>query len=446
MPTQMLERLFKLRENHTTIRAEVLGGATTFMTMSYIIFVQPVILSAAGMDKGAVMAATCVASAAAIFIMGFYANYPIALAPGMGHNVFFAYTVCVAMGVRWQVALGAVFLDGVLFILLAQFGFREKLMEVIPESLKGAIAAGIGLLIAMVGFQWAGIIVDNPAVLVQLGPLHTPPVALAIFGTLLIAVLMVRKIHGAILIGTVVTALVGLPFGLVEYHGIVSKPPSLAATAFHFEIARVLTDPKLWEVVLIMLFLDIFDTVGTLVGVAERAGFLVGGKLPRAKQAFLADAAGTVIGAVCGTSTITSYIESAAGVTSGARTGLANVVTGILFLAALFFSPLISMFGGGHAMENGAVLYPVIAPALIIVGSMMLQSIRLVKWEDPTELVPAFLTAVAMPLTMSITEGMAFGFISYSLFKTVRGEGKQVHWLLHLFAVLFVLRYLFLHE
>jgi AGZA family xanthine/uracil permease-like MFS transporter len=438
----MLEKIFKLKEHSTTIGQEMIGGLTTFMTMAYIIFVQPAVLSAAGMDFGAVMVATCVSSAVAIFLMAFLANYPIALAPAMGHNFFFVYTVCLAMGIPWQAALGANFISGAVFILLSFFGFRETLVNSIPNSLKQAIAVGIGLFIALIGFQWAGIVTYTPGTIVGLGDLHSTPVLLAIIGLFLITILYTLKVRGAIVIGILVTAIIGIPLGIVKYYGVVSAPPSVAPTFFKLNVGAALT-LSLVPTIFILFFLDLFDTVGTLIGVSEQAGFVKDGKLPRARQALLSDAIGTVTGTIMGTSTVTSYIESSTGVASGARTGLANLTTGILFLIALLFYPLVRMIGGGYAADGG-ILYPVTAPALIIVGTLMMSGVTKIDWHDFTEAIPAFLTIVIMPYAYSITEGIAVGFIFYTLLKLVTGKIKEVHPVLIVFTVLFVLRYIFL--
>jgi AGZA family xanthine/uracil permease-like MFS transporter len=438
----MLEKLFKLEQHGTTVSREIIGGLTTFMTMAYIIFVQPAVLSAAGMDFGAVMVATCVSSAVAIFLMAFLANYPIALAPAMGHNFFFVYTVCLAMGIPWQTALGANFISGAFFIILSFFGLRETLVNSIPNSLKQAIAVGIGLFIALIGFQWAGIVTYTPGTIVGLGKLHSPPVLLAIFGLILITILYTLKIKGAIVLGIVITAIVGIPTGIVKYYGIISTPPSVAPTFFQLNIGAALT-LSLLPTIFILFFLDLFDTVGTLIGVSEQAGLVKDGKLPRARQALLSDALGTVTGTIMGTSTVTSYIESSTGVASGARTGLANVTTGLLFLIALLFYPLVKMIGGGFGIEGG-VLYPVTAPALIIVGTLMMSGVTRIDWNDFTEAIPAFLTIVIMPYAFSITEGIAVGFIFYTMLKLVTGKIREVHPILIVFAVLFILRYIFL--
>jgi len=435
-----LNRFFKLEEKKTSFRIEMVGGITTFMTMSYIIFVQPAILSGAGMDKGAVMFATCISSSLATLLMGILAKYPIALAPAMGHNVFFAVIVCGTMGYSWQVALGAVFISGTIFIILSALGVWENLVASVPDSLKHAIAVGIGLFIALLGLEYGGLVVDAPGVLVGLGDLTSKPVALVLFGVILTSALMALRVRGAILIGILATAVLGIPLGIVKYHGILAAPPSVAPTFFKLDILGAL-NTGLITVVFIFFFLDLFDTMGTLIGVSGPAGFLKEGKLPRANQAMLSDAIGTVGGAILGTSTVTSYIESTTGISQGARTGLANIFTSFLFLVALFFSPLAMMIGGDYNY-NGLILKPVVAPPLIIVGYLMMKCVVWIDWEDLTEAIPAFLTIVIMPLTLSITEGIAFGFISYALLKLVIGRGKEVHWLIYLFSVLFIFRYL----
>lgn len=435
-----LDRYFRLRENHTTVRTELLGGATTFMTMSYIIFVQPAILSQAGMDKGAVMAATCIASAVATLLTGLLANYPIAQAPAMGHNIFFAVIVCGTMGYSWKVALGAVFISGVAQIILSCVGFYGKLVEAVPDALKHAIAVGIGLLIALIGLEYGGVVVSSPGTYVGLGELTSRPVLLVLFGVVLSAILMTRKVPGAILLGILATALLGIPLGIVKYHGFLAAPPSLAPTFLKLDIIGAFKS-GFFTVIFVFFFLDMFDCVGTLIGVSSPAGFIKDGKLPRANRAILADALGTAEGALLGTSTVSSYIESATGIAQGARTGLANVFTSLLFIAALFFSPLAEMISGEIKFKE-LTLHPIIAPPLIIVGYLMMKSVTQINWDDLTEAIPAFLTIAIMPLTVSITEGIAFGFISYSILKLVSKQGKRVHWLVYLFSVLFILRYI----
>lgn len=435
-----LDRTFRLAANGTTVRRELLGGATTFMTMSYIIFVQPAVLGVTGMDKGAVMVATCLASALATLLTGLLANYPIAQAPAMGHNIFFAVVVCGAMGYSWQVALGANFLSGLVFVGLALAGVWGKMVAAVPDSLKYGIAVGIGLLIALIGLEYGGIVVDSPGALVALGDLTSRPVLLALFGLALTAVLLVLRFPGAILAGILATAAAGVPLGVVEYHGLLAPVPSLAPTFLKLDIAGAV-ETGLVAVVFVFFLLDVFDAIGTLIGVGGTGGFLEDGRLPRADKAMLADAAGTVGGVLLGTSTVSSYVESVTGIAQGARTGLANVMTAALFLLALFFSPLARMVSG-EVVSGGLTLRPVIAPALVLVGSMMMRCVKFIDWDDLTESIPAFLAIVVMPLTLSITEGISFGFISYVLLKLAAGQGRRVHGLIYFFAALFVLRYI----
>ena len=439
----LIERTFHLSALGTTIRTEVLAGSTTFFTLAYIIFVQPTVLSAAGMDFGSVFVATCVASGVATLMMALFSNYPIAVAPAMGHNFYFAFTVVLASGIPWQTALGAVALAGMLFVITAGIGLRERLITVIPNSLKHAIAVGIGLLIAMVGLQWAGVIVDSPGTLVMLGDLRTTPVMVALTGFTVMAVLSVWNFRSALLIGLLVAGTVAWLTGVTEYQGFASLPPSIRPTFLEFDLLAAL-QPDMAAVILVFLFLALFDSVGTLVGVAEQAGLMKDGVLPRARGALMADAVGTVVGAGLGTSTVTAYIESATGVAAGGRTGLTAVVTAALFFLALFFAPIVAMIGGGYQLDNSVTLYPVIAPALIVVGTMMLRNVRNIKWDDATEAIPAFLTMLLMPLTVSITDGIAFGFISFAVLKVSTGRVSDVDWLVFLFAGLFVLRYAFL--
>jgi AGZA family xanthine/uracil permease-like MFS transporter len=440
---RLIDRLFHLAANRTTVRTEIVAGVTTFLTMAYIIFVQPTVLGAAGMDFGAVLVATCLASGIATLLMAVLANYPIAVAPAMGHNFYFAFTVVVAMGTPWQVALGGVAIAGVIFILTAGIGLREHLIVAIPESLKHAIAVGIGLLIALIGLEWGGIVVDAPGTLVTLGSLTSASAMLTLFGLFVMAILIARRLTGAILIGILVSTAMGLATGVVRYQGLVSAPPSLAPTFMQLDVAGAFS-AAMAPVIFIFFFLALFDSVGTLVGVASQAGLMRDGVLPRARPALLADAIGTVIGAGLGTSTVTAYIESSTGVAAGGRTGLANVVTAVLFFLSIFFFPLMRMIGGGHQPGGGLVLYPVVAPALILVGTLMMSGVRTIAWEDPTEAIPAFLTIVLMPLTVSITDGIAFGFISYAVLKLATGRAREAHWLVYLFAVLFVIRYVWL--
>lgn len=424
-----------------SLRTEMLAGVTTFVTMAYIVFVQPAVLGAAGMDPGAVLMATCLASAFATVLMGWLANYPIAVAPAMGHNFFFAYTVVLASGTPWPVALGAVAIAGVVFILTAGVGLRERLITAVPDTLKYAIGAGIGLLIALIGLQWAGIIVDTPGTMVGLGDLTSPPVALSAATLLVTAVLLARGVRGAFLIGMGLATVAALVMGLIQYEGILSTPPSLAPTFLKLDIPGALR-PGMLDVVFVFFFLALFDSVGTLIGVANRLGLVRNGTLPRAREALLADAVGTVVGAGLGTSTVTAYIESSTGVAAGGRTGRANYVTAALFLLVPFFYPLVKMIGGGVTVSEGAVLYPIVAPALILVGVMMMETVARIQWDDYASSIPAFLTIVTIPLTVSITDGIAFGFIAAAVLMPMTGRGRQLHPLVYVFAALFLLRYL----
>lgn len=455
----MIEKLFKLEENNTTVKTEIVAGTTTFMTMAYIIFVQPAVLAACGMDSGAVFIATCGSSALATIALGLLANYPLAQAPAMGHNFFFAFAAVpiVTMSLApnsavagWQVALGAIFLSGTIFLVLSFTPFIDTLVTAIPDSLKNAIAVGIGILIALAGFQWSGLVVPAPGTLITLGNLGSPPVLLTLFGTVVIAVLMARRIKGAIIIGIMATAILGIPLGVVKYSGIVSLPPSVSPTFLKLSLSGTM-NAGFVTIIFTFFILDLFDTVGTMIGVGEKAGFIrEDGSLPRSRQILQADALGTITGSLLGTSTVTSYIESAAGVSEGGRTGLANMVTGLLFLLALFFAPVVSMLGKMYpyqmALSDGRVLdlqlYPVIAPALIIIGCLMMGSVTKIRWNEMTEAIPAFFTIVIMPFSgFSITEGIAFGFIAYTLLKLFTGKIREVHWLIILFAALFIVRY-----
>jgi len=436
----VLERVFHLSEHGTSPQTEVLAGVTTFLTMAYVVFVQPAVLAAGGMDFGSVLVATCVASGVATLLMAWLANYPIAVAPAMGHNFFFAYTVVIAMQVPWQVALGAVAIAGLVFILTAGVGLRERLITAIPSSLQHAITVGIGLLIALIGLEWAGVIVASPSTLVTLGDLTAAPVRLSVFGLVVMAILYARGVKSALLLGILAASLVGLSTGLLHYQGVVSLPPSLRPTLFQLDVLGAFR-PGMVSVIFVFFFLALFDSVGTLVGVASQAGLMKDGTLPRARGALLADAIGTTIGAALGTSTVTAYIESSTGVSAGGRTGLANVVTAVLFFLALFFLPLVRMIGGGLDVGDGRTLYPVVAPALILVGTLTMHSVRAIRWDDPTESIPSFLTIVMMPLAVSITDGIAFGFIGYAALKLATGRWREANWLVYLFAALFLVRY-----
>lgn len=436
-----LDRYFQLNENQTDVTTEVRAGVVTFLTASYIIFVQPAVLSQAGMDFGAVMTATCISSAIGCLIMGLWANYPIALAPGMGLNFYFTFTVVAGMGIPWQVALGAVFLSGVVLILLTVSRLREALINMIPDPLKSGIASGIGFFITFIGFVQGGLVTASPATLVQMGDLTRLPAIFTLLGLILIGTLLQKKIQGAILIGMMVLTLLAVPFGLADFHGVVSAPPSLMPTLGQLDVLAAL-DLGLLTIAAVFVFVDLFDTAGTLVGIGQQAGFLREGKLPRATRALMPDAVATTAGAVLGTSTVTCYIESAAGVAEGGRTGLASVVTAVLFLLALLFSPIAQMVGGGVKVDDATTLYPITAPVLIIVGCLMVSSLTKINWRQWDEALPAFLILVGMPLTYSIADGMALGFIAYPIIKVLSGKIREVHWGMGLIALLFVLRYL----
>lgn len=449
----LLERIFKLSENGSSVSNEVRGGTTTFLTMAYIIFVQPAVLSIAGMPQESVFLATCLSASLATIIMGLLANYPIALAPGMGENFFFVFSVALLKigdeTVGWQAALTVVFISGILFFLMTVFRIREMIMDAVPRNLRRAIAVGIGLFIAEIGLLHSGVIAIKPSsMLPGLGNLSSPPTLVAIAGFLVAAVLVVKKIRGGILIGILFTTILGLLAGVVEYKGIVSMPPNDFSVFFAFDFAKVFSNPEFITLIIIFLFMDTFDTLGTLVGVTEQAGLTdKNGNLPRANRAFLADATGTVAGSCMGTSTVTSFIESSSGVEDGARTGLANMVTGLLFLLALFFSPLVSMIGAGWMIPESSppsFLYPITAPALIIVGVMMIRNVKDIDWDDIGESIPAFLTIIGIPLSFSISDGLAFGFITYPFIKLFDGKIKSVNPLMFILGLLFVARYVFL--
>jgi AGZA family xanthine/uracil permease-like MFS transporter len=426
----MLERLFQLNELGTNVRREILAGVTTFLTMAYIIFVNPAILGDAGMDLGAVFVATCLAAAFGSAFMGLYANYPIALAPGMGLNAYFTYGVVLGMGFTWQVALGAVFISGIIFLILSVTPVREYIIDSIPKSLKMAIGAGIGLFLGIIGLQEAGIVVDHPATLVTLGDLTSLPVILAAVGLVMMAALDAWKVPGAIIISILAVTAVGLVTGLTEWGGIADTPPSLAPTFLAMDLGGAM-EKGLIIIVFTFLFVDFFDNTGTLIGVAHRAGLLTPeGKLPRLRKALIVDSTAAMAGAALGTSTTTSYIESAAGVRAGGRSGLTAVVVAILFLLALFFSPL-----------AGMIPTYATAPALVYVACLMARGMSEFDWEDVTEYVPAVVTAITMPLTYSIAHGIAFGFITYTVIKIASGKFSDVKPAIAILAVLFIVKF-----
>lgn len=427
----MFEKLFKLSENGTNVRTEVIAGITTFLTMAYIIFVNPAILADAGMDRGAVFVATCLAAAIGCFIMGFIANYPIAQAPGMGLNAFFTYAVVLGMGYTWQVALAAVFVSGILFILLSVFKIREWIINSIPLSLRTGISAGIGLFLAFIALKNAGIVVDNPATLVQLGDITSVQSALAAFGFFLTIALVHRGFKGAVMIAILAVTLLGIIVGDVQWGGVMSTPPSIAPTFMQLDFSAVF-EVGMISVVFAFLFVDLFDTAGTLVGVTQKANLMdKDGKIPRLNRALLADSTATSIGAVLGTSSTTSYIESASGVAAGGRTGLTAVVVGVLFLLALFFSPLAGMIPAYAT-----------AGALFYVAILMMSGLVSVDWRDLTEAAPVVVTCLLMPLTFSIAEGITLGFISYAVIKTMSGKGRDVSISVWVMSAIFVVKYI----
>ena len=425
----MLERLFQLKAHNTTVRTEVLAGITTFLTMAYILFVNPEMLAKTGMDHGAVFVATCLAGAIGSLIMGLLANYPIALAPGMGLNAFFTYTVVMTMGYSWQTALGAVFLSGAIFFLLSIFKIREWIINSIPLALRAGIAAGIGLFLAIIALKNAGIVVDHPATLVGLGDMSKGGALLACLGFFVIAALAYRKVTGAVMIGILLVAGLSIVLGLSELQGVVSMPPSLMPTLLQLDIAGAL-DIGLISVIFAFLFVDLFDTSGTLVGVAQKADLLdKDGKMPRLGRALMADSTATMAGAALGTSTTTSYIESAAGISTGGRTGLTACVVAALFLLALFFAPL-----------AGAVPAYATAPALLFVAVLMMSSLAQIDWDDLTVAAPVVVAALAMPLTFSIANGIAFGFIAWTAVKVLAGRWRELNPAMWVLSALFVVK------
>ncbi len=426
----MIERFFKLTENGTDVRTELLAGATTFLTLAYIVFVNPSILAASGMDHGAVFVATCLAAAFGTAIMGLYANYPVALAPGMGLNAYFTYGVVLGMGHTWQIALGAVFLSGVIFLVLSLLPVREWIINAIPQPLKIAISAGIGLFLAIIALKNAGIVADHPATLVTLGDLSKPEPLLASAGFIIIAALTARRVPGAILIAILAITAAGVMLGVSTSGGVFAMPPSMAPTFMQMDLAGAL-NIGLVTIIFAFLFVDLFDTAGTLVGLAHRAGMLdENGRLPRLRKALVADSSATIAGAMMGTSTTTSYIESAAGINAGGRTGLTAVVVAILFLACLFLSPL-----------AGTVPAYATAPALLFVACLMTRGLAEINWDDITDVAPAVITAISMPLTFSIATGIGFGFISFAVIKALSGRTDQVGVGVWVIAALFVVKF-----
>jgi len=433
-----MEKVFKLKEHGTTFQREIIAGITTFLTMAYILAVNPGMLGLLGngMTPQAVFTATAIASAIATLVMAFTANLPIALAPGMGLNAFFTFTVCMGMGLPWQIALTAVFLEGIVFIVLSLFNVREAIIKAIPTNLKKAVAVGIGLFIALIGFANAGIVVNDAGTVIGLGNVSAGSPFLAFIGLIIIAVLYVLKVPGAILIGILATTIIGIPMGVTAISAgwsPVDLPAAPLFFKFDFSVGTILTF-KFFTVFFTFLFVDIFDTIGTLVGVTTQAKLIdKDGSIPRVKQALLADAVGTTVGAALGTSTVTSYIESAAGVSAGGRTGLTSLTTGVLFLLALFLSPLFLIIPGAAT-----------APALIFVGFLMMQPVTSIDFTDPTEGIPAFLAIVMMPFAYSIAEGIVYGVLSYVILKAVSGKTKDITVITWVLFVVFILRF-FLH-
>ncbi|WP_411347192.1 NCS2 family permease [Paenibacillus sp. WLX2291] len=430
-----MDNWFKLKERGTTISTEIIAGLTTFFTMVYIVIVNPGILSSTGMDFNGVFIATIIASIVATLIMGLWSNYPIVLAPGMGLNAFFAYSVVGGYGVSWQVALGAVLIAGILFVILSVTSFRYMLLDAIPASLKHAITAGIGLFITTVGLQNSGIIIASESNLITIGNLEQPMTYLTIIGLLITVVLMAYNVKGYLFIGMVVTAVLAWMLGLFQLPAsIVSMPHGLATTAFQLDIAGVFSN-GLYTIIFTFLLITLFDTTGTMLGVAEQAGLLKDGKFPRSRGALLADAVGTTTGALLGTSPTSAYIESSTGVAAGGRTGLTALTVSVLLALTLFFAPIVSVISGIPAITS---------PALIIVGYFMISVVSKINWKDLEEAFPAFLIIILMPLTHSIATGIGFGFIFYPVLKLLRGKGNEVHPIFYVFAVLFLIQLVFL--
>ena len=428
-----LEHYFRFAEHQTNWRTELLAGLTTFITMAYIIFVNPAILSQTGMPLAAVTTATCLCAAIGSILMGALANYPLALAPGMGLNAYFTYTVVKGMGVSWQTALGAVFLSGIIFLLLTIGGIRQRLVAAIPHQLHAAVAGGIGLFIAFIGLRNANIIVPSAATTVTLGNLHDHQTQLAIFGIILIAILQAWRVKAAMLIGVLGTLALGIVLHQAPYQPSQFNPMAIRDTAFHLDIRGAL-HMNAFEIIFVFLFVDLFDNIGTLVAVADRANLIAEDHtIPRLDRIFFADATSTVIGSLAGTSTVTSYIESAAGVAAGGRTGITAITTGILFFAALFIAPAV-----------GAIPDFATAPALILVGALMLAGAAQIDWHEPRIAIPSFLTIVTIPLTYSIATGLSFGLISFAAIELATGRGRRQHWMLYLLAALFLARFIYI--
>ena len=428
-----LELYFEFEALGATWKTEILAGFTTFMTMAYIVFVNPSILHETGMPLAGVTAATCLSAALGSFLMGGFARYPIALAPGMGLNAYFTYSVVKGMGIPWQTALGAVFISGVAFLLLTALGLRQLILNAIPRELYAAVAAGVGFFIALIGFRNSGIVVPSAATLVTLGNLAAPSTALAIFGLILIAVLLAWRVRAAMLIGILATTAVGLLTGIAQWTPQTYGIGEMTSTFGKLDVAAALRI-GFFEVIFVFLFVDLFDNLGTLVAVGKKAKLFDGShRIPRINRILFSDAAATVAGSLAGTSTVVSYVESTAGVAAGGRTGIPAVVAGMLFLAALFVAPLV-----------GAIPAAATAPALILVGSMMVSVVTEIDWQEPEVAIPAFLTIMAIPLSFSIANGLAFGFVAYAAIKLLRGKFREVNWFVYVLAGVFVLRFIYL--
>lgn len=426
----MLNKLFGLNPKETNIKTEIMAGLTTFLTMAYILAVNPNILSATGMDRGALFSTTVFISAAATILMGLYAKLPFALAPGMGLNAFFAYTICLIMGYSWQFALTAVFLEGLIFILLTVTNVREKIVDIIPETLKKSISVGIGIYIAFIGLSSAEIVVNNDATLVSIGDLSQGPALLCIIGIVLSSVLLIKKVPGALLIGIIVTTLIGIPLGVTQFNGVMSTPPSVEPIFCKFEWTKIFTS-EMFVIVFTLLFVDLFDTIGTLIGVATRAGMIKNGKIPHLKQAFMVDALATTSGAIMGSSTVTTFVESAAGVEQGGRSGLTAFVCGLCFLVSLFFAPLFL------SIPSAAT-----APVLVLVGVMMMSSVVEINFREYSEAIPAFICFVMMPLCYSISDGIVLGMLSYVIINLCAGKYNKLSIGMYILFAFFLLKFL----
>ena len=426
----MLNKLFGFNPKETTVKTEIMAGITTFLTMAYILAVNPSILGTTGMDKGALFTTTVLVSAAATMLMGLYAKLPFALAPGMGLNAFFAFSICAIMGYTWQFALTAVFLEGLLFILLTVTNLREKIVEVIPTTLKNSISVGIGIYIAFIGLSSAQVIVNHDSTLVKIGDLTQGSALVCVIGLVLSAIMLIKNVKGALLIGIIVTTLIGIPFGVTNIDGVLSTPPSIEPIFCKFEWSQIFTG-EMFVIVFTLLFVDLFDTIGTIIGVTTRAGMIdEKGKIPHLKQAFMVDAIATTGGALMGTSTVTTYVESASGVEEGGRSGLTAFVCGLCFLSAMFFAPLFL------SIPSAAT-----APVLVLVGVMMMSSVVKIDFRDYTEAIPAFICIVMMPLCYSISDGIVLGMLSYVVLNLLGGNKKKLTVGMYILATFFLLKF-----